>query len=35
MIVEKGLMEEESKKIIVDWVKDKRLLGKHLLSKLR
>ena len=35
MIVEKGLMEEESKKIIVDWFKDKRLLGKDLLSKLR
>ncbi len=36
MIVEKGLMEEESKKIIVDWFKDKRLLTKeNLLSKLR
>ena len=35
MIIEKGLMEEESKKIIVDWFKDKRLLGKNLLSKLR
>ena len=35
MIIEKGLMEEESKKIIVDWFKDKRLLGKDLLSKLR
>ena len=35
IIVEKGLMEEESKKIIVDWFKDKRLLGKDLLSKLR
>ena len=29
MIVEKGLMEEESKKIIVDWFKDKRILARQ------
>ena len=34
MIVERGLMEEESKKIIVDLFKDKRLIGKNLLNKL-
>ena len=36
MITEGGLMEEESRKIIVDWFKDKRFLAKeNLLSKLR
>ena len=36
MIIERGLMEEESTKIIVDWFKDKRFLAKkNLLSKLR
>ena len=36
MLVEKGIMEEESKKIIVDWFKDKRLIAReNLLSKLR
>ena len=36
MIVEKGIMEEESNKIILDWFKDKRILArKNLLSKLR
>ena len=36
MIIEKGIMEEESRKIIVDWFKDKRFLArKNLLSKLR
>ena len=35
MIVEKGLMAEESRKIIVDWFKDKRSLAKeNILSKL-
>ena len=36
MIIEKGLMAEESRKIIVDWFKDKRFLAKdNFLSKLR
>ena len=36
MIIEKGLLEEESSKIIVDWFKDKRFLAKeNILSKLR
>ena len=36
MIIEKGLMEEESRKIILDWFKDKRFATKeNLLSKLR
>ena len=36
MIIEKGIMEEESRKIIVDWFKDKRFLAKeNNLSKLR
>ena len=36
MIIEKGLMAEESKKIIVNWFKDKRLLAReNILSKLR
>ena len=36
MIIEKGLMAEESRKIIVDWFKDKRTLAKeNVLSKLR
>ena len=36
MIIEGGLMEEESRKIIVDWFKDKRFMSKeNLLSKLR
>ena len=36
MIIEKGLMAEESRKIIVDWFKDKRTLAKeNILSKLR
>ena len=35
MIIERGLMEEESRKIIVDWFKDKRFVAKNLLSKLR
>ena len=35
MIIEKGIMEEESRKIIVDWFQDKRVLSrKRLLSKL-
>ena len=35
-IVEKGIMEEESRKIIVDWFQDKRSITKKiLLSKLR
>ena len=36
MLIERGIMEEESKKIIVDWFKDKRLIAReNLLSKLR
>ena len=36
LLIEKGIMEEESRKIIVDWFKDKRLLSrKSLFSKLR
>ena len=36
MLIEGGLMEEESRKIIVDWFKDKRLLAReNLLSKFR
>ena len=36
MIIEKGILEEESRKIIVDWFKDKRVLSRNsLLSKLR
>jgi len=36
MLIERGIMEEESRKIIVDWFKDKRLLAReNLLSKLR
>ena len=35
MNIEGGLMEEESRKIIVDWFKDKRFVAKDLLSKLR
>ena len=36
MLIEKGLMKEESRKIILDWFKDKRVLSKgNLLSKLR
>ena len=36
LLIEKGIMEEESRKIIVDWFKDKRLLSrKSLLSELR
>ena len=36
MLVEKGIMEKESRKIIVDWFKDKRILvRKNLLSKVR
>ena len=36
MLVERGIMEEESRKIIVDWFKDKRILSRRiLLSKLR
>ena len=36
MIIEKGLMAEESKKIIVNWFKDKRFLAReNILSKLR
>ena len=36
MIIERGLMEKESRKIIVDWFKDKRFLAKeNVLSKLR
>ena len=36
MIIERGLMEEESRKIIVDWFKEKRVLSREsLLSKLR
>ena len=36
MLIERGVMEKESRKIIVDWFKDKRVLSrKSLLSKLR
>ena len=36
MLIERGIMEEESRKIIVDWFKDKRGLSrKSLLSKPR
>ena len=36
MLIERGIMEEESRKIIVDWFKDKRVLVREsLLSKLR
>ena len=36
MIVEKGLMAEESRKIIVNWFRDKRILSKeYSLSKFR
>ena len=36
MLIEGGIMEEESRKIIVDWFKDKRFLSREsLLSKLR
>ena len=36
MLIERGIMEEESKKVIVDWFKEKRILPrKSLLSKLR
>ena len=36
MLIEKGLLEEESRKIIVDWFKEKRILAReNLLSKLR
>ena len=36
MLIEGGIMEKESKKIIVDWFKDKRMESrKNLLSKLR
>ena len=36
MLIERGVMEKESRKIIVDWFKDKRFLAKkNLLSKLR
>ena len=36
MLIERGIMEEESRKIIVDWFKDKRVLSREsLLSKLR
>ena len=36
MLIEKGIMEEESRKIIVDWFKDKRVLAReNLLFKLR
>ena len=36
MLVEGGIMEKESRKIIVDWFKDKRILSREsLLSKLR
>ncbi len=35
MIIERGIMEEESRKIIVNWFKDKRELSrKSILSKL-
>ena len=36
MFIERGVMEEESRKIILDWFKDKRLVVKeNILSKLR
>ena len=36
MLIERGVMEKESRKIIVDWFKDKRIFAKgNLLSKLR
>ena len=36
MLIERGIMEEESRKIIVDWFKEKRVLTRNtLLSKLR
>ena len=36
MLIEKGIMEAESRKIILDWFKEKRVSGrKNLLSKLR
>ena len=36
MLIESGVMEEESRKIIVDWFRDKRSLAReNLLSKLR
>mgnify|MGYP002845970448 CR=1 FL=1 len=36
MMIERGVMEEESKKIILDWFKNRRLSPrKHLTSKLR
>jgi len=36
MLIEGGIMEKKSKKIIVDWFKEKRILAKeNLLSKLR
>ena len=36
MLIESGVMEKESRKIIVDWFKNKRTLGKkNLLSELR
>ena len=35
MLVERGIMEEESRKIILDWFKEKRLLAKeNLFSKI-
>ena len=36
MLIERGIMEKESRKIIVDWFKEKRLLAReNLSSKLR
>jgi len=36
MLIERGLMEKESRKIILDWFKDKRdFARKNLLSKIR
>ncbi len=36
MLIEKGIMEKESRKIIVDWFKEKRVLSRNnLLSKSR
>ena len=36
MLIEGGIMEKESRKIIVDWFKDKRVFYKeNILSKLR
>ena len=36
MLIEGGIMEEESRKLIVDWFKEKRFLSReNLLSKLR